>query len=325
MINRAENSPTYIKTLTIVSVVIVSIFSMQLFISSSEPSESNKQSTNASAYAIVSHDIPIDLNFAGEIVPTEQYEVKESFERELLVNSYWQSQTLLFIKRSNRFFPIIEPILKAEGVPDDFKYLALIESSFLERAMSPAGAVGLWQFMRETGKSYGLEVTKEVDERYHIEKATKAACEYLKDAKEKLGNWTLAAASYNAGMSGVRRQMERQKENCYYDLLFGEETGRYVYRILAAKEIVSNYENYGFQVNESELYPKLKTYNLEVTSSITDIAEFAKANGVTYKELKNLNPWLRETKLSVASGKSYLIKLPISNLEQETNTYSSRE
>lgn len=322
MLNKVDNSPNHIKFLTIISLIAVSMFSMQLFISSSEPEEDNN---SPETYAIVSKEIPEDLNFAKERVPIDQYEVKEAFERELLVNSYWQSQTLLFIKRSNRYFPIIEPILKADSVPDDFKYLALIESNFLERAISPAGAVGIWQFMKETGKSYGLEVNSEVDERYHIEKATKAACQYLKKAKNKLGSWTLAAASYNAGMNGVKRQMDRQKENNYYNLLFGEETGRYVFRILAAKTILSHPEKYGFYIKKNELYPKLETYSIEVTNSINNFAEFAQSNGVTYKELKNLNPWLRDTQLTISKGNSYTIKLPISNLKINNSTVSLNE
>ena len=320
-VNQLQN---VIKLLTIVAIISVSLFSLRLFTSSSNPDSNDDSADTPETYAIVSHEIPKGLNFAGEPVPVSQYEVKEAFEREFLVNSYWQSQTLLFIKRSNRYFPIIEPILREDSVPDDFKYLALIESSFLERAESPAGAVGIWQFMKETGKSYGLEINNEVDERYHIEKATRAACIYIKHAKEILGSWTLAAASYNAGLTGIMRQMERQKESNYYDLLFGEETGRYIFRILAAKTILSNPEEYGFYVNEDELYPRLETYNLEVTESISDIAEFAKANGVTYKELKNLNPWLRETRLTVSRGNSYLIKLPISNLKTDSTELSSR-
>ncbi|MBN2166920.1 MAG: lytic transglycosylase domain-containing protein [Marinilabiliaceae bacterium] len=318
----ANNSNNHIKILSIVTLTAISLLSMQLFISSSLPDGDNEPNNSPETYAIVSHEIPLGLNFANELVPIEQYEVKEAFERELLVNSYWQSQTLLFIKRSNRYFPIIEPILKADTVPDDFKYLALIESSFLERAESPAGAVGIWQFMKETGKSYGLEINNEVDERYHIEKATIAACKYLKKAKKTLGSWTLAAASYNAGVNGIQKQINRQKETNYYDLLFGEETGRYIYRILAAKTILSDPQKYGFVVTQDELYLQLKTYNLEITESITDIAEFAKSNGVTYKELKNLNPWLRETQLTISKEKSYFIKLPISNLKNDTSELS---
>ena len=207
---RASN---YTKLLSVSSAVIAVILVLNLFTYSADPVADNKVSDESVSgnYAISSLDIPLSVNFAGEVVPVHRHDVKESFDRELLVNTYWQSQTILFIKRANRYFPVIEPILKKHGVPDDFKYLALIESSFMPRAVSPAGAAGLWQFMRATGREYGLEITKEVDERYHIEKATEAACRYLTKMHDHYDSWTLAAAAYNAGRSGINRQLERQK------------------------------------------------------------------------------------------------------------------
>lgn len=294
-------------SVAIIAIVLVS----QLFIHSAEPSVSTSiPKTNESSYAISSLDIPLSLNFAGEEVPIKRYDIKESFDRELLVNTYWQSQTILFIKRANRYFPVIEPILAEHGVPDDFKYLSLIESSFMPRAKSPAGAVGLWQFMRATAREYGLEVTKEVDERYHIEKSTVAACKYLKKMHDHYGNWTLAAAAYNAGRTGVNRQLSRQKTDNYYDLLLGEETGRYVYRILAIKEILSNAENYGFFVKDEDLYPVIETTDYTIKSGVKSFADLAQKYGTTYKELKNLNPWLREANLTNTSKKTYTLKLP---------------
>ncbi|WP_430814752.1 transglycosylase SLT domain-containing protein [Carboxylicivirga sp. RSCT41] len=300
----------FTKLLSVSAAVIAIVLVSQLFIHSSEPTVRTENQTKDISYAISSLDIPTSVNFAGEKVPVERYDVKESFDRELLVNTYWQSQTILFIKRANRYFPIIEPILKEQGIPDDFKYLSLIESSFMPRAKSPAGAVGLWQFMRATAREYGLEVNKEVDERYHIEKSTKAACKYLKKMHDHYGSWTLAAAAYNAGRSGINRQLDRQKTKSYYDLLLGEETGRYVYRILAIKEILNNAEQYGFHVKSADLYPTIKTTEIEVKTGVKNFADFAIQYGTTYKELKNLNPWLREAYLTNSGKKSYSIKLP---------------
>jgi len=301
----------FTKLLSVSVAIIAIVLVFQLFTYSAEPAiPPNENTVEKSSYAISSLDIPEVMNFAGEEVPINRYDVKESFDRELLVNTYWQSQTILFIKRANRYFPIIEPILKEQGVPDDFKYLSIIESGFMPRAISPAGAVGLWQFMRATGREYGLEVTKEVDERYHIEKSTVAACKYLKKMHDHYGNWSLAAAAYNAGRTGVNRQLEKQNTDSYYDLLLGEETGRYVFRILAIKEILSHPEHYGFFVKNEDLYPVIKTRNIEISSEIKNFATYAQEYGTTYKEFKNLNPWLREAYLSNASKKTYTIKLP---------------
>lgn len=253
--------------------------------------------------------VPSDVSFADEKAPLEVYDVKERFERELLVNANLHSSTILIMKRANRAFPVIEPILKEYNVPDDFKYLAVIESA-LTNAVSSAGARGFWQFMEATAKESGMEVTSVVDERYHLVKSTHAACAYLLKAKEKFGSWTLAAASYNAGMAGIANQMEAQKVDNYYDLLLNEETSRYVFRIHALKQIMENPQNFGFAVNKDDLYQLLPTKKIEVDSTINNLADFAKTQGVNYKILKLHNPWLRDKKLPNPSKKLYVIEIP---------------
>lgn len=289
-------------------------FAWGLFTYSTEPEKQVPDSTHQelfrSEYNIFSLPIPENPSFAGEPVPIERSYIRENLDRELLVNTYWQSQTLLFIKRAAKYFPIIEPILEKERVPDDFKYLALAESGLIMRAFSPAGATGPWQFMKGAGIDYGLEINSEVDERYHIEKATGAACRFLKSSYEKFGSWTLAAAAYNVGRSHIIRQLDRQKTNNYYDLLLNEETGRYVYRIIALKEILEDPSNYGFHVKKRDLYYLEPTYTVEVDSSISDFADFANEFNLTYKELKDLNPWLRDDHLSNPRGKTYHLKIP---------------
>lgn len=254
--------------------------------------------------------LPDSIDFAGEKAPLHIYDVRERMDRELLVNENLHSSTILIIKRANKAFPIIEPILAKYNVPDDFKYLAVIESSLLN-AVSGSGARGVWQFMPDTAKEKKLEVTETVDERYHLEKATEAACKYFLSAKEKFGSWTLAAASYNGGMNGIAKQIEFQQVNDYYDLLLTEETARYVFRILALKEIMKNPVKYGFNVPKTELYENLPTRKIEVDSSITDLALFAKAQGINYKILKYHNPWLRDKKLDNPDKKKYTIEIPL--------------
>lgn len=260
-------------------------------------------------YNVYAISIPDYLNFANEPVPLENPDIYERMDRELLVNTYWQSNGLLLFKRASKYFPIIEPILKKNGVPDDFKYLAIAESG-LTNAVSPAGARGVWQIMKATGKEQGLEINDNVDERYHLEKATEVACKYLLEAKEKFGSWTLAAAAYNAGISGISKRLENQKVNDYYDLLLGEETGRYVFRIVALKEILSHPQKYGFNFSEKDLYKKVPTYKVEVDTPVTDFASFAKQFGINYKILKIHNPWLRQAHLNNKSRKKYFIEIP---------------
>ena len=251
----------------------------------------------------------LSMDFAGEEVPTFMADVQERLDKEMITNMNYHTNTTLVIKRANKVFPIIEPILAKYGVPDDFKYLAVIESSLIN-AVSPAGARGVWQFMPSTAKEKGMEVSEQVDERYHLEKSTEAACKYLVAAKEKFGSWTLAAASYNGGIGGIKSKMEEQQVDNYYDLLLTEETSRYVFRILALKEIMKNSEKYGFSIPKEALYYNIPTKKVVVDSTITDLASFAKTHGVNYKILKIHNPWLRDKKLTVTSGKQYEIEIP---------------
>jgi hypothetical protein len=274
------------------------------------PSDENQTKMMSNDYNIYALPMPEDLEFAGETVPLEDPDVFERMDRELLVNTYWQSSTLLLLKRANKYFPVIEPILKEHGVPDDLKYIAVIESG-LTNAVSPAGARGFWQIMEGTGKEYGLEINDNVDERYNLEKSTHVAAEYLKKAKERFGSWTLAAAAYNAGNYGVDRQRERQDVQDYYDLLLGEETGRYVFRILALKEIMEDPQKYGFNFRQKDLYEPINSYKVKVDTAVSDFAKFAKEFGINYKILKIHNPWLREAHLNNRSRKEYLIELPV--------------
>jgi hypothetical protein len=261
-------------------------------------------------YSIFALNIPEDIQFAGESVPIEYFDVRESLDRELLVNTYWQSQTLLFLKRANRYFPLIEDILRQNNIPDDFKYIALAESG-LTHAISPVGAVGFWQFMSGTAREYGLEITKEVDERYHIEKSTHAACRYFKKSYEKYGNWAMVAASYNNGMRGLDLQVDRQEKQNYYDLLLNEETARYMYRLLALKLIMSDPGKYGFHFRAEDLYPPIPTMKVTVDTTIHSMVAFAEHFNMNYKMLKYFNPWLRETTLSNKNQKTYEIDIPV--------------
>lgn len=264
---------------------------------------------NENDYNIYALEIPKTLDFSGEALPVNIPDIRERMDRELLVNTYWQSNGLLLFKRSNRYFPVIEPILKLYGIPDDFKYLALIESG-LQNVTSPAGAKGFWQIMKATGKEYGLEINSNVDERYHLELSTHVACNYLLKAKEKFGNWTLAAAAYNAGIRGVSNELERQQVTNYYDLLLGEETGRYIFRIVALKEIISNPKKYGFNFSETDLYAPIPTTKIQLDTAVTDFVQFARKLGLNYKQLKLHNPWLREEFLNNKSRKLYTLEIP---------------
>ena len=260
---------------------------------------------------VTSPYIPESVSFCGENVPLEYFDVFESLERELLVNTYFHSQTALYIKKAGRYFPVIEPILKKYEVPDDFKYLAMAESGLMN-VVSPAGARGFWQILDGTATDYGLEVNDEVDERYHVEKATEAACKYLLDSYRIYNNWTMVAASYNAGRRGVDRQVDRQGEETYYDLLLNDETARYVFRIIAIKLVLENPEKYGFYIPADEIYKPYKHRVVAVATSIPDLAEFAQLNGTNYKLLKYLNPWLRDKKLTNSRQKEYFIRIPTS-------------
>jgi membrane-bound lytic murein transglycosylase D len=264
-------------------------------------------------YKTFSIRIPQKLNFAGEKTPITDFSVREAIERELLISTYWQSQSLLLHKRANRWFGIIEPILKKNDIPEDFKYIALIESQ-LTNVVSPQGATGFWQIIESTGKGYGLEITEDVDERYHVAKATEAACKYFKEAYKIFNNWTLVAASYNLGIGGIQAQLNKQKVNSYYDLALTEETARYVYRILAMKEIISRPKVYGFMLRKKDLYPLIATKKITVDSTIHNLAEFALVQKINYKILKTFNPWLRTNVLTNTERKKYIIEIPKGNI-----------
>lgn len=249
-----------------------------------------------------------ELYFAGERVPLEDPDVRERLEREIISNTYWHSNTIMSMKLANRYFDELDALLQKNGVPSDFKYLSLIESNF-RGDVSPVGAVGFWQLMKGTAEDHDLEVNDEVDERYNIEKSTEAACDYLKDAKEKLGNWTLAAASYNLGLPSMLQRVKDQKTNNYYDMYFNQETSRYIFRMLAMKIIFSNPEKVGFLIKPDELYQPYKYKVMDVDTGISSIADFAAQFGLKYKQIKILNPWLRNAKLTNREHRKYEIRI----------------
>ncbi len=292
--------------------VVIAGVALTLFVRSTEsgrPGQEDYYTGFKRDYRIYSPEVPRDIDFAGEKVPTDIFYVSENIEREILVNTYWHSNTLLMFKRANRWFPVIEPILKKNNIPDDFKYLALVESAF-SNVTSPSGAKGFWQILKTTGNDYGLEINRQIDERFNVEKATRAACEYLNDAYKILGNWTLVAAAYNMGMGGVKKQIAVQKASTYYQMSLNSETSRYVYRIIAVKAIFSNPEKYGFYLREKDLFPPLQYYIVEVDTTISDLAAFAAGYNISYKMLKQLNPWMLTYYLPDVSGKKYKIKIP---------------
>ena len=271
----------------------------------------NKRPVSLEQIVIQSHDIEFcdNIYFAGERVPLEMFNIRERYERELLSNTYFHSNTMVLLKRSKRWFPVIEPILKEHGIPEDFKYLCVIES-YLSNVVSPAGAAGFWQFMKSTAEEYGLEISKDVDMRYNVELETIAACKYFLKAYEKFGSWTLVAAAYNAGSSRISKFIKEQGATSYYDLLMAEETERYVFRILAIKTIFENPEKYGIYVSDKLSYEPYKYTTVKVDKNVENWAEFAKEHDITYKLLKTFNPWLRSNSLNVKKGKSYEIKIP---------------
>jgi hypothetical protein len=264
--------------------------------------------------------IPDTVIFAGEEMPLNDFEVNERLDRELTINGYWHSSTIQNLKLANRYFPVIEKILKENGVPDDFKFLAVAESG-LRNVVSPSDAQGIWQFLEGTAKGYGLQVNSEIDERYQIEKSTEAAAKYFKDAYAKFGNWTLAAASYNAGMGAIESAVDYQKEVNYYDLYLKDETSRYVFRAAAFKIIFENTKKYGFFLDQQDLYNPLEYKIIKVDTTISNLADFASSHKTNYKMLRYYNPWLRSTSLTVKAGQSYEIKLP---MDAEVNSSGSK-
>ena len=259
----------------------------------------------------ISFDLPEKLSFAGEEVPMDMPDVRERLDKELHINTYWHNNTIFLIKRANRWLPQIQEILRKHNIPDDFKYLPLVETGLLND-VSPKQAVGFWQILKSSGKELGLEINGEVDERYDPLKATEAACKYILKAKEKFGSWTLVAASYNRGMSGLERAIDNQKVNTYYDLFLNEETSRYVFRILACKQIIEKPARYGFVINKRHLYQPEPVKYITVSTTISDLVDFAKDQGINYKLLKRHNPWLRDDRLTVRKGNSYRIAIPVS-------------
>ncbi len=271
-----------------------------------------------SAFFNKPYKLPENVSFAGEKMPLSNFDTRESLDREILTSAYRHSSTIMIIKRANRYLPVIEKILRANNVPDDFKYLVAAESEY-SNMISPAGATGFWQIMPETGKEAGMEINNVVDERYHIEKSTQFACSFFKKSYEKYGSWTLAAASYNGGRAAIDEQISIQKENNYYDLLLAEETARYIFRAVAYKLVISDPQSYGFNIDKSDLYPELNYYEVKVDTAISDFSAFAKSYGTNYKILKFLNPWLRKPYLTPKTNKEYLIKIPSEGMRSIEN------
>ena len=259
----------------------------------------------------VSPETPTMVAFADEVIRLDRADLRERMDREITAFTYSHQLTLLMIKRANRYFPIVEPILKECGVPDDLKYLMVIESNLSPLARSAVGAAGLWQFMQATGRRYGLEVNENIDERYNIEKATRAACAYLKESYEMYGDWMTVAASYNAGQNGISRRLEQQGVANAMDLWLVEETSRYMFRILAAKVVLENPKAYGFMLRRAQLYPYIPPKLIVTTTEqIDDLTAFAKKYGVTIAQLKEENPWLREYTMNNKSGRTYHLRIP---------------
>jgi hypothetical protein len=300
-----------IRKVTFVITLFSIVFLTHFFISSTYTSNSDtvhQQGFN-SKYNVYSVLKPDNLKFANEKIPESTYDVWERLDKELLKNIYWQSNTLLYFKRANKYFPIIEEILEKNNIPSDFKYLALIESGF-EYKVSPSGAAGFWQIMKGTAREYGLEVNYAIDERYHLIKSTEAACKYLQKAYNKFGSWTLAAASYNMGINGVQRQVKKQNTNNYFNLYLNDETSRYVFRIIVIKEIMENPRKYGFVFRQNDLYSYPSVKQIRVDSTINNLYSFAQENDINYKILKRFNPWLRTYKLPDESRRVYYIDIP---------------
>lgn len=266
-------------------------------------------SEDRSPLSAVSFDVPKEITFAGSRVPLEISDVKERLDKELQINCYLHSNTIFLIKRANRWLPQMQEILRKHNIPDDFKYLPLIESNLLN-VVSPKDAAGYWQILETSGGELGLEISKDVDERYDPLKATEAACKYLQNAYRRFNDWTLVAASYNRGMTGLQKAIENQKVDSYYDLYLNDETSRYVFRILAIKEIIQNPKKYGFKIDPAHLYDEEKLRYVEVKDDVKDLISFARQHGTNYKLLKRHNPWLRDEKLKVKKGKVYRIAIP---------------
>ncbi|MDP4281694.1 MAG: lytic transglycosylase domain-containing protein [Bacteroidota bacterium] len=303
------------------SVLVIAVAGFFIFAISEKKTEEQKYRELFSRdYRILVPPLPSAMDFAGEKVPLDRYYVRESLDREITAVTFMHSSTIMMFKRANRWFPVIEPILKKNHIPDDFKYLVVAESN-LSNAVSGAGAEGFWQFVKPTGIKYGLEITEEVDERYNVEKATQAACDFFRDSYEIFKSWTMVAASFNRGTEGVSKAIQNQNETCYYDLYFVEETSRYVYRILAMKELYLHPGKYGFFLRQADFYPQIPVTTVTVDTPVTDLAVFAAKMKITYRMLRELNPWIRRYNLPNKSGKTYQILLPNGGMPGISNLY----
>jgi hypothetical protein len=304
--------------------VIISITALIFVVNQSfkgNPDSTLRYHSGDTIYYNKPYKIPDNVSFAGERMPLENFDTRESLDREILTSAYRHSSTLMIIKRANRYLPVIERILKNNDIPDDFKYLVAAESEY-SNMVSPAGATGFWQIMPETGKEQGMEINNVVDERYNLERSTQFACDFIRKSYQKYGNWTLAAASYNGGRSALDEQIEIQQQNNYYDLLLAEETARYIFRAVAYKLVITDPEAFGFTLDKSDLYPVLDYYEVKVDTAVTDFSVFARQMGTNYKMLKFLNPWLRKPYLTPRPNKEYLIKIPAEGMRlyKQTDT-----
>jgi membrane-bound lytic murein transglycosylase D len=296
-------------TTSILAGFIVIVISISLsFKGFGKTTEMNSMQADT-VYTVKPFKLPETVTFAGEKMPLDNFDTRESLERELLTSAYRHSSTILIIKRANRYLPLIEKVLRKNNVPDDFKYLVAAESEY-SNMVSPVGATGFWQIMAETGREEGMEINSVVDERYDVEKSTQFACGYFLKSYEKFGSWTLAAASYDGGRAGIDEQINIQNQTNYYDLLLSEETARYIFRGVAYKLVITEPERYGFNIRKDDLYPEFKFFDVKVDTAITDLSDFAKKFGTNYKMLKLLNPWLRKPYLTPKPDKEYLIKIP---------------
>jgi membrane-bound lytic murein transglycosylase D len=277
----------------------------------------DKQSSSPEKNVFLVPEVPDSVQFSGEWISLIDSDIKERFDRELIVNNFWHSNTILYLKRANRWFPVMSKILKEEGVPQDMLYLAVIESG-LTQATSPSGAKGFWQFMEPTAREYNLRVDNEVDVRLNVEKSTRAACVYLKSAYQSFNSWTLAAASYNMGQAGVQSNLDRQGVDSYFDLSLNLETARYVFRILAVKEIMNNPKKFGFKIDPHQLYAPYKTRKVKIENSIENLYDWSLEHGITIKILRKLNPWIKGSNLTLISNQTIELDLPENNEQLST-------
>ncbi|HLW29855.1 MAG TPA: lytic transglycosylase domain-containing protein [Brumimicrobium sp.] len=298
---------------------VILLFSFLLFLFSCSDHNINKEEEkelSITQESLKNHfvvpTVPDQMNFAGEVVSFKDVDLRERMDNELVINNFWHSNTILMMKRSNRWLPVMKDIFTSEGVPIDLVYIAVIESGLMN-VTSPRGAKGFWQFMEATGKEYNLIINDQMDERYHVEKSTRAACQYLKDAYDKFGSWVLAAASYNLGMNGIASNLERQKVKSYFDLSLNSETARYVFRIMAVKLVFENPANYGFYINNESLYPEYLTKNVIIDTSIPNLYEWSIEHGISIKILRKLNPWIKGQKFEVKEGEVFSFKIPVDN------------